>query len=108
LNKTLNEKEKTLSQYKYNESNLVKINKQLEKSLFSLQNNFESNNLEEEQINNNQENQEIEEQDNNLYQDNMYNNDTDRENKLKKILDSFDTNILFHKLLNSHFHSFIK
>ena len=90
LNKTLNEKEQTLEQYKYNENNLVKINKQLEKSLFSLQNNFESNNFEEEQMNNNQNNQDIQEHDNNTYKESMCNDDTDRENKLKKILDSFD------------------
>ena len=90
LNKTLNEKEQILEQYKYNENNLVKINKQLEKSLFSLQNNFESNNFIEKHMNNNQENQDIQEQDNNLYQESICNNDTDRENKLKKILDSFD------------------
>ena len=90
LNKTLNEKEQTLEQYKYNENNLVKINKQLEKSLFSLQNNFESNNFEEEQMNNNQNNQDIQEHDNNTYKESMCNDDTDRKNKLKKILDSFD------------------
>ena len=91
LNKTLNEREETLEQYKYNQNNLMKINKQLEKSLFSLQNNFESNNFEEEQMNNNKENQDIQEQDNNLFQErSMCNNDLDRENKLKKILDNYD------------------
>lgn len=83
LNNLIKEKELIINKYKINEYNLVKINQQLEKSLFNQENNFNNNRANEDgNLNYNQKNEIIPEF--------MCNNDTDREMKLKKILDNLN------------------
>ena len=84
LNQLLLEKEQIINKYKLNEEKLIKINNQLEKSLFSQENNIDNKNIEDNQLVNNN----IKE--NELYPEYMCNNDMEREIKLKKILDNFD------------------
>ena len=75
LNNIINEKDQIINKNKLNEENLLKINKQLQNSLFSHEKNNDYN------LNDNYLD---------IREENFCENDLEREKKLKKILDTFD------------------
>ena len=82
LSNLIKEKEEIINKCKSNEENLVKINMQLQKTLFIGEKNNEYKNGENNMLNDNQEKYEVPEY--------IYDNDQEREIKLKNILDNYN------------------
>ena len=82
LSNLIKEKEEIINKCKSNEENLVKINMQLQKTLFIGEKNNEYKNGENNILNDNQEKYEVPEY--------IYDNDQEREIKLKNILDNYN------------------
>ena len=80
LSNLIKEKEEIINKCKSNEENLVKINMQLQKTLFINEKNNEYNNGEDNMLNDNQEKYEVPEY--------IYDSDQEREIKLQNILDN--------------------
>ena len=82
LNNLIKEKEEIINKCKSNEENLVKINMQLQKTLFINEKNNEYKNGEDNMLIDNQEKYEVPEY--------IYDNDQEREIKLQNILDNYN------------------